>query len=60
MLSYLIPNVWNNSPQVYLLKLLNSVKEHKKHRVKEHFFKKLKNKEQVFSLIDAVSAILNY
>ena len=29
MLSYLIPNVWNNSPQVCLLNLLNNVKEHK-------------------------------
>ena len=42
-LSYLTPTIWNNLPTC--LKLSNSLNSFK-HGVKEHFFKKLKNKEQ--------------
>ena len=42
-LSYLTPTIWNGLPTC--LKLSNSLKSFK-HGVKEHFFKKLKNKEQ--------------
>ena len=42
-LSYLTPTIWNNLPTC--LKLSNSLNSFK-YGVKEHFFKKLKNKEQ--------------
>ena len=43
ILSYLTPTIWNNLPTCW--KLSNSLNSFK-HGVKEHFFKKLKNKEQ--------------
>ena len=42
-LSYLTPTIWNNLSTC--LKISNSLNSFK-HGVKEHFFKKLKNKEQ--------------
>ena len=42
-LSYLTPTIWSNLPTC--LKISNSLNSFK-HGVKEHFFKKLKNKEQ--------------
>ena len=50
-LSYLTPVVWNSLPTD--LKLTNSLNNFK-HKLKDHFFKKLRNMNIIFLLIDAV------